>query len=59
MDGHDAQIIGPEGIHLEERGKGADTRYINNIAMENRDVADSLLVTEEFTPQGNRSSSPP
>jgi 5-deoxy-glucuronate isomerase len=57
--GHDAQIIGPSGIELEERGKGANTRYIHNIAMENRDVADALLVTEVFTPQGNWSSYPP
>lgn len=57
--GHKAQIVGPEGIELEKRGKGANTRYINNIAMENRDVADSLLVTEVFTPNGNWSSYPP
>ena len=57
--GHDAQIIGPVGIALEERGKGTNTRYIHNIAMEGRDVADSLLVTEVYTPQGNWSSYPP
>lgn len=57
--GHAAQIIGPAGIDLEERGKGANTRYIHNIGMENRDVADSLLVTEVFTPSGNWSSYPP
>lgn len=48
--GHSAQIIGPKGIALEEHGKGSNIRYIHNIAMENRDVADSLLVTEVFTP---------
>ncbi len=57
--GHKAAVIGPAGIELEERGKAANTRYIHNIAMENRDVADSLLVTEVFTPQGNWSSYPP
>ncbi len=57
--GHEAKIIGPAGIELEQRGKGGNTRYIHNIAMENRDVADSLLVTEVFTPQGNWSSYPP
>ncbi len=57
--GHKAQVIGPVGIELEARGKGANTRYIHNIAMENRDVADSLLVTEVFTPDGNWSSYPP
>jgi len=59
LGGHKAAVIGPAGIALEERGKGANTRYIHNIAMENRDVADSLLVTEVFTPQGHWSSYPP
>ena len=57
--GHKAQIIGPAGIDLEKRGKGANTRYIHNIGMEDRDIADSLLVTEVFTPNGNWSSYPP
>lgn len=57
--GHPARRIGPEGIALTERGQGTNTRYINNIAMEARDVADSLLVTEVFTPSGNWSSYPP
>lgn len=56
--GHLAQRLGPEGIMLETRGKGTNTRYINNIAMEGRDVADSLLVTEVFTPNGHWSSFP-
>ncbi len=54
-----AAIIGPAGIATTPRGTGANTRYINNIAMEDRDVADSLLVTEVFTPDGNWSSYPP
>ena len=58
-DGHTAQRLGPEGITLTPRGQGANLRHINNIAMEDRDVADSLLVTEVFTPQGNWSSYPP
>jgi 5-deoxy-glucuronate isomerase len=41
------------------RGKGANTRYIHPIAMEENDIADSLLVTEVYTPQGNWSSYPP
>ena len=57
--GHAAQLIGPSGIALEKRGKGANARFINNIAMETRDIADSLLVTEVFTPAGNWSSYPP
>lgn len=56
--GHEARRIGPEGIALAERGKGTNTRYINNIAMENEDYCDSLLVTEVFTPAGHWSSYP-
>lgn len=56
--GHEARRIGPEGIALAERGKGTNTRYINNIAMENEDYCDSLLVTEVFTPPGHWSSYP-
>lgn len=56
--GHAARRIGPEGIFLTERGKGTNTRMINNIAMENEDFCDSLLVTEVFTPAGNWSSYP-
>jgi len=59
MPGREAQVIGPDGIALVERGKGANTRYIYPIAMEDRDVADALLVTEVFTPSGNWSSYPP
>ncbi|AMM84729.1 5-deoxy-glucuronate isomerase [Martelella sp. AD-3] len=55
--GHKAQVI--DNIGLEERGKGSNTRYIHPIAMEDRDIADSLLVTEVFTPAGNWSSYPP
>ncbi len=55
---HAAQRLGPDGITLTPRGTGANTRHINNIAMENREVADSLLVTEVFTPSGNWSSYP-
>ncbi len=58
MGGHKARRIGPDGISLTERGKGVNTRYINNIAMENEDYADSLLVTEVFTPAGHWSSYP-
>ena len=56
--GHKARRIGPEGIELTQRGEGTNTRYINNIAMENEDYCDSLLVTEVFTPAGNWSSFP-
>jgi 5-deoxy-glucuronate isomerase len=56
--GHPPRRIGPDGITLSERGKGTNTRFINNIAMENEDFADSLLVTEVFTPAGHWSSYP-
>ncbi|GGB33558.1 5-deoxy-glucuronate isomerase [Roseibium aquae] len=54
---HKAQVI--TDIGFEERGKGANTRYIHPIAMEDKTIADSLLVTEVFTPAGNWSSYPP
>ncbi|RMH48866.1 MAG: 5-deoxy-glucuronate isomerase [Alphaproteobacteria bacterium] len=53
------RLLGPDGIETVTRGKGANTRFIHNIAMEDRDVAGSLLVTEVFTPDGNWSSYPP
>ena len=56
--GHPARRIGPDGITLTERGKGANTRHINNIAMEHEDFCDALLVTEVFTPAGHWSSYP-
>jgi 5-deoxy-glucuronate isomerase len=56
--GHAAQRLGPEGIEPVTRGKGTNTRHIMNIAMEGREVADSLLVTEVFTPAGHWSSYP-
>lgn len=56
--GHEAQRIRPDGITLTKRGEGSNTRWINNIAMENEDYCDSLLVTEVFTPAGNWSSYP-
>lgn len=53
-----ARRLGPDCITLTQRGEGSNTRWINNIAMEGSDVADSLLVTEVFTPAGNWSSYP-
>lgn len=31
--GHPARRIGPDGITLTERGKGVNTRYINNLSL--------------------------
>ena len=56
--GHAARRIGPDGIETTQRGHGTNTRFINNIAMEKEDYADSLLVTEVFTPAGHWSSYP-
>lgn len=56
--GHAARRIGPEEITLTERGRGTNTRHVHNIAMEAEDHADSLLVTEVFTPAGHWSSYP-
>ncbi len=56
--GHQARKIGQEGVTLSQRGEGSNTRYIHNIAMENEDYCDSLLVTEVYTPAGNWSSYP-
>lgn len=58
MGRHEPRRIGPDGITLTERGKGTNVRHINNIAMENEDYCDSLLVTEVFTPAGHWSSYP-
>ncbi len=58
MGTYPAARLGPDGITLTPRGQGTNTRHINNIAMENRDVAGSLLVTEVFTPAGHWSSYP-
>ncbi|MBL4916646.1 5-deoxy-glucuronate isomerase [Szabonella alba] len=55
---HPARRLGPDGIVLTQRGTGSNARFINNIAMEDADVADSLLVTEVFTPAGHWSSYP-
>ena len=57
--GHHAAQIGPDTISMVTRGTGTNTRFIHSIAMEDRDVADSLLVTEVFTPAGHWSSYPP
>ena len=56
--GYPARRLGPDGITLTQRGDGSNTRWINNIAMEDADVAESLLITEVFTPAGNWSSYP-
>jgi 5-deoxy-glucuronate isomerase len=43
----------------EERGEGANTRHVRNILPDSDPRAESLLVVEVITPQGNWSSYPP
>nr|WP_280518592.1 5-deoxy-glucuronate isomerase [Lederbergia wuyishanensis] len=53
-----ARLIAPEDVGQEDRGSGKMSRKIHNILPEQKD-ADSLLVVEVFTPEGNTSSYPP
>src|SRR5690625_2257145 len=53
-----ARLISPEDVGVEDRGSGKMSRKIHNILPEEKD-ADSLLVVEVFTPDGNTSSYPP
>ena len=52
------RLISPVDIRLEERGNGANRRLVNNILPE-ESPAESLLVVEVITPNGNWSSYPP
>lgn len=54
---HPARAIGPDAINAEQRGKGRNRRYVHNILPET-EPADSLLVVEVFTDEGNSSSYP-
>ncbi|WP_219834535.1 5-deoxy-glucuronate isomerase [Paenibacillus sp. R14(2021)] len=56
--GHPARLIAPEQVGVEPRGYGNMTRRVQNILPEG-EPADSLLVVEVFTPNGNWSSYPP
>jgi 5-deoxy-glucuronate isomerase len=53
-----ARLISPVNMTYETRGHGTNTRHICNILPETAD-ADSLLVVEVITPNGNWSSYPP
>jgi 5-deoxy-glucuronate isomerase len=55
---HPARLIRPEEMSRETRGTGTNTRHVCNILPEN-EPADSLLVVEVITPNGNWSSYPP
>ena len=55
---NDIRLIPAENVETMERGEGTNKRYIHNIMMGNVS-ADSLLITEVYTPAGNWSSYPP
>lgn len=52
-----ARLITPEQIGVEQRGFGTNKRLVHNILPET-EPADSLLVVEVFTDEGNTSSFP-
>lgn len=52
-----ARLIKPDDIDAETRGKGFNQRHVHNILPEDK-PADSLLVVEVFTQEGNTSSFP-
>jgi 5-deoxy-glucuronate isomerase len=53
-----ARLIAPQDVEIVRRGAGNIGRSAHNILPENK-LADSLLVVEVFTPEGNWSSYPP
>lgn len=53
-----ARLIAPDQVGQEDRGSGKMSRKIHNILPEEAE-ADSLLVVEVYTPDGNTSSYPP
>lgn len=53
-----ARLIAPNDVGQEDRGSGKMSRKIHNILPE-QEEADSLLVVEVYTPDGNTSSYPP
>jgi len=55
---HPARLIAPGDIDAESRGKGFNRRTVHNILPDDK-PADSLLVVEVFTDEGNTSSYPP
>lgn len=52
------RLIDPDRVGAEERGEGANRRFVYNILPES-EPAESLLVVEVVTPGGNWSSYPP
>jgi 5-deoxy-glucuronate isomerase len=56
--GRPVRLIAPQDVGYEARGKDANVRHVYNILPETA-PADSLLVVEVITPNGNWSSYPP
>ncbi|UCB32608.1 5-deoxy-glucuronate isomerase [Duffyella gerundensis] len=52
-----ARLIAPADVGVEQRGKGNNKRLVHNI-LPDSEVADSLLVVEVYTDEGNTSSYP-
>ncbi len=52
------RYIDPDGLEVETRGKGSNSRQVVDILPE-WNPADSLLIVEVITPAGNTSSYPP
>ncbi|WP_264289619.1 5-deoxy-glucuronate isomerase [Duffyella gerundensis] len=52
-----ARLIAPADVDVEQRGKGNNKRLVHNI-LPDSEVADSLLVVEVYTDEGNTSSYP-
>ncbi|MFC1234149.1 5-deoxy-glucuronate isomerase [Vibrio sp. F74] len=54
---HKTRLIAPDNIDAEQRGTGANQRYVHNILPDYKE-ADSLLVVEVYTDEGCTSSYP-
>jgi 5-deoxy-glucuronate isomerase len=52
-----ARLIEPDAVEILDRGKGNNRRHVHNILADNSE-AESLLVVEVFTDEGNTSSYP-
>lgn len=52
-----SRLIGPDQVGTAQRGKGFNQRYVHNI-LDDQAEAESLLVVEVFTDEGNTSSYP-
>lgn len=58
VDAFPVRFINPDTLVCEDRGKGKNQRYVQNILPETDKFAHSLLVVEVYTGEGNTSSYP-